>query len=438
MNREILRLAIPNIIANLAIPLLGIIELSIVGHLGSELYIGAIGVGSMIFNFLFWMFAFLRMSMSGLTAQAFGSENKTETGLLLFRGVLLGFCFGLILIVLQIPLALLIFHFLKGSHEVEILSLQYFFIRIWSAPATLILYAIMGWLIGMQNARMPMWISIFSSVLALIFNLVFVYGLHMRSEGIALGTLLSQYAALLLATIWLWVRYKDTITQTKINFQILTQAAGRFFAVNRDIFVRMLCIIFVFSFFTLQSANTDDFTLAVNTILIQFLFFFSFFVDGFAYAGEALVGRFTGANNFLLLQKAVKGLFVWGAVIVVPFAIAYFLFSQQILALITNNKEVLETAKQYLVWVKWIPVITFAAYIWDGIYIGAAASRAMRNTMVVSTLVVFLPIYLLFKESIGNHALWLALLMFMVSRGVLLTWLAPKIIFQKKNKPNHY
>jgi MATE family multidrug resistance protein len=432
MNREILRLAIPNIIANLAVPILGIIELGITGHLGSELYIGAIGVGSMFFNFLFWMFAFLRMSMSGLTAQAFGSGNKSETGLMLYRGAFLGLCFGLILITLQKPLAAFVFHFLKSSPEIELLSAQYFYIRIWSAPATLMLYALMGWFIGMQNARIPMWISITSSIMALGFNLWFVYGLGMKSDGIALGTLLSQYGGLLLAIILLWINYKHVIKDTKINFKALTQSAGRFFSVNRDIFVRMLCIIFVFSFFTLQSANTDNFTLAVNTILIQFLFFFSFFVDGFAYAGEALVGRFTGAADYASLKKAVKGLFLWGIVIVIPFALAYFLFSEQILALITNRAEVLAAAKPYLPWIKWIPIITFAAYIWDGIYIGAAASRAMRNSMLISTLAIFLPVYLIFSHSIGNHALWLALLLFMVSRGILLSWMAPKTIFQHK------
>jgi len=431
MNREILRLAVPNIISNIAVPVLGVIELTITGHLGSELYIGAIGVGGMVFNFLFWMFAFLRMSMSGLTAQSFGSGDKDEIRILLYRGVLLGLLFGFILVLLQRPLGDMLFSLLKASPQVKVLASQYYYLRIWSAPATLAMYAIMGWFIGMQNARAPMWISILSSASALGFNVWFVFGLHMKSDGIALGTLLSQYFAFMLAVVWLILGYRPVLSGGLPSSVLLVRSASRFFSVNRDIFVRMLCVVFVFSFFTFQSANTDNFILAVNTILIQFLFFFSFFIDGFAYAGEALVGRFTGASDIISLRKVVKGLFCWGFVIVVPFVFVYVLFDRQILALITNRADVLSAAEPYLIWVKLIPVLTFAAFVWDGIYIGAAASRSMRNTMLVSTILFFIPIYFVLRQYVGNHALWLALLAFMLSRGAQLTILSKKIIFKR-------
>jgi MATE family multidrug resistance protein len=433
LHREILRLALPNIVANVAIPVLGVFELGITGHLGSEVYIGAIGVGAMIFNFVFWAFAFLRMSMSGLTAQAYGRNDQKDILLLLLRGSILGLGIGFILIALQKPIGIAIFSVLKASPEVEQFAAQYFYIRIWSAPAALGLYAVTGWFIGMQNAKSPMWIAIVSSVIALLLNVLFVYGLGMKSDGIALGTTLSQYVGLLMAVVIMLRKY-PFIFQFKPKYKELTRSLGLFFKVNSDIFVRMLCVIFVFSFFTLRSANTNDYVLAVNTILIQFLFFFSFFIDGFAYAGEALIGRFTGANDLIMLRKSIKGLFVWAFIIVVPFMVIYLFFSPQILGLITNDKLVVAASQPYIKWVKLIPILCFMAYIWDGVYIGAAASKAMRNTMLISTVMVFVPVYCIMNQYIGNHALWLALLLFMLSRGVLQTVLAGKVLNIKQDK----
>ncbi|HOW30352.1 MAG TPA: MATE family efflux transporter [Bacteroidales bacterium] len=430
MNRTILRLAIPNIITNITIPLLGMVDLRLMGHMGSAKYVGAIALGGMIFNFLFWGFGFLRMGTSGFTAQAYGRRDMGEAAHVLARALITALAGGMLLIVLQWPVAKGAFAVVHSSRELESLAQSYFNIRIWAAPATLCIYAFTGWFIGMQNARLPMILAISVNVLNIMFSLLFIRIFNLRSDGIAWANVASQYVGLALGLFFVSL-YVPRLRKYFNVQQVLNRKAFRnFLSVNKDIFIRTLCLIFTLSFFTTQSANTSDTVLAVNTLLFQFFYFFSYFVDGFAYAAEALTGRYIGSGNRKMLVSVVKRLFVWGLGIAVVFTLVYLAGGHFMLKLLTNNSETLNAAKPYLFWVVLVPVITFAAFIWDGIYVGATASKAMRNSMVIITTIIFLPAYYLLNPLMGNHGLWLAMMLFMGARGVFLGIMAKKSVFQ--------
>jgi MATE family multidrug resistance protein len=431
MNRRILNLAIPNIISNITIPLVGMVDLAVLGHLESEVYIGAIAVGGVIFNVLYWAFSFLRMGTSGFTAQAYGERNLGEVMGHLGRAMLVAGAGAIMLIILQGPLAWISFRLIDGSSEVEQLAREYYSIRIFAAPATLGLYALTGWFIGMQNTRFPMIIAILVNVLNVVFNLYFIYGLGMKSDGVAWGTVVAQYSGLITGSILFFRYYRKLIKYWSYNALLKIEAIKQFFLVNRDIFIRTLCLIFVFTFFTSQSASVNDTILAVNTLLLQFFMLFSFVADGFAYAAEALVGKYIGARNKTNLKKAVRLLFIWGLYISIPFTLAYGLFGEGILGILTNNQDVIRESKPYIIWILFIPLAGFPSFIWDGIYIGATASKGMRNTMLIATLIVFVPVYFLSRGSMLNHGLWLALILFLIARGAGQTVLAKKSIYSR-------
>ena len=431
MNKEILKLALPNIVSNITVPLLGLIDLALMGHLGSEVYIGAISLGGVIFNFIYWGFGFLRMSTSGFTAQAFGEKNKQESITILIRALLVSGSISLLILLLQAPIAWTSFKIIGGSEEVETLANEYFRIRVWAAPAALSLFVFNGWFLGMQNARFPMIIAISVNVINILLSVFFVFVLNMKSDGVALGTALSQYVGLTIAIILLLKKYKyllpEISKQSILNIKILTN----FFKVNSDIFIRSFCIILVFTFFTCKSASIDDTILAVNSLLIQLLMFFSFFIDGFAFAGEAMVGKFIGAREPKNLMKVVNLLFYyWGTGFALLFKIFFAPGVKLILKLLTSQADVIQNARPFLFWVILIPFTSFSSFIWDGIYIGATASKAMRNTLLASTFLVFAPVYYFLNPVWENHALWLGMILFMLSRGVIQTFLYKKAILK--------
>lgn len=429
MNREILRLAFPNIISNITIPLLGMADLAILGRLESEVYIGAIALGGMIFNFIYWGFGFLRMGTSGFTAQAYGADNNKEISLILYRSLLITLAGSIIILAMQRPVELFSFLLIHGSAEVEQLASEYFYIRIWAAPATIGIYAFTGWFLGMQNAKFPMIIAIVINILNIGLNILFVFGMGMTSDGVALGTLISQYVGLTLAIILLLKHYRQFLLFSIPKETFKWIALKRFFSVNKDILIRTICLIFTFSFFTARSASINDTFLAVNTLLLQFLFIFSYLIDGFAYAAEALVGKYTGAQNAFKLKSVVKHLFIWGFVISVPFTIVYLFGGDFILRILTSNESIISLAHKYMYWVVLIPLVTFPAFLWDGIYIGATAAKEMRNTLLIATLLIFIPVYFISREIIGNHGLWLAMILFMLTRGIMLQYYSRKAIY---------
>lgn len=428
MNKRILHLAIPNIISNITVPLLGLVDLALMGHLGSEIYIGAISLGGVIFNFIYWGFSFLRMSTSGFTAQAYGENNLNESITLLVRALLIAIAISLVVLLLQSPIAWISFKFIGGSAEVETLADSYFRIRIWAAPAALSLFVLSGWFLGMQNARYPMIIAISVNAFNILLSMFFVFVLKMKSDGVALGTALSQYLGLAIALILLFKKYKNLFGLIRKMEITGLSSLAKFFKVNTDIFIRTFCIILVFTFFTSKSANINDTILAVNSLLIQLLLFFSFFIDGFAYAGEALVGKFFGARNILGLKNVVRLLFYWGAALALLFTLIYIPGVKMILKLLTSQIEIIESAHRYFIWIILVPVASFGSFIWDGIYIGATASKAMRNTLLISSFLVFAPIYFFLSPLFGNHALWLGMVLFMLSRGLIQTILYKRSI----------
>jgi MATE family multidrug resistance protein len=430
MNRQILRLATPNIITNITVPLLSMVDLSLMGHLESPDYIGAVALGGIIFSFIYGIFNFLRMGTTGFTAQAYGRKDQHEINLILNRSLWVAFAAGIIMISLQNPIASLSFYLVGGSPEVERLAAEYFYIRIFAAPATLGLMSLYGWFLGRQNAKVPMALAILINILNIIFNLALVKGLGMKSDGVAMGTLLAQYCGLI-AGIAIILRQKGwKVFRQDLNMVFDLAAMKEFFIVNRDIMVRTICLIFTFSFFTAQSAKISDDILAVNTILLQYFMLFSYLIDGFAFAAESLVGKYYGAEDVARLKQVIRRLFLWGLMISIPFTLAYLFAGDLLLYILTDNAIIIEKTSPYMFWMAMIPLITFAAFIWDGIYVGATASVQMRNVMLISTLAVFLPSYYLLADTLGNNGLWLALMLFMSVRSLLMTFFSNKAIYK--------
>ena len=416
MNRKILQLAIPSIVSNITVPLLGLVDVAIVGHLGSASYIGAIAVGGMLFNMIYWIFGFLRMGTSGMTAQAYGKRDLTEVVRTLLRAVGVGLLISLGLLILQSPILRGAFVLIDATEEVKRWASLYFNICIWGAPAILGLYGFAGWFIGMQNSRFPMFIAIAQNIVNIVASLCFVFVLGMKVEGVALGTLIAQYAGLLMAFA-LWLKYYKRL-KAYIDWNGLwgREAMRRFFSVNSDRFFRTLCLVAVTTFFTSTGARQGDVILAVNTLLMQLFTLFSYIMDGFAYAGEALAGRFIGAKNDVGLRKCIRLLFLWGIGLSLSFTILYALGGKNFLGLLTNDTSVIEASGDYFYWVLAIPLCGFSAFLWDGIFIGATATRQMLYSMLVASGTFFI-MYYLFYQSMGNHALWMAFLWYLSLRG---------------------
>ena len=420
MNRRILHLAIPSIVSNITVPLLGLVDVTIVGHLGATAYIGAIAVGGLLFNILYWNFGFLRMGTSGLTSRAYGRKDKEAEIRVLVQAVSVGLFSALAMLILQYPIERLAFRLLDTSAEVEQYAVTYFRICIWGAPAVLAQYGFTGWFIGMQNSRYPMYIAIVMNVINIVCSSCFVFLFGMKVEGVALGTVVAQYSGVIMAW-WLWFyNYKELRGRITFKGSLQLIAMRRFFTVNRDIFLRTLCLIGVTTFFTSTGARQGDVILAVNTLLMQLFTLFSYIMDGFAYAGEALSGRYVGACNLVQLKRAVKALFGWGVGLSLVFTLLYGIGGENFLGLLTNDTLVIETAGHYFYWVLAIPLAGFAAFLWDGILIGATATRFMLWAMLVASGSFFV-IYYCFSGATNNHTLWLAFLVYLALRGIMQT-----------------
>ena len=343
INKRILQIAVPSIISNITVPLLGLIDVTIVGHLGAAAYIGAIAVGGMLFNIIYWIFGFLRMGTSGMTSQAYGKHDLDEVARLLLRSVGVGLLIAIILVALQYPIRKLAFTFIQTTEEVERLATLYFRICIWGAPAMLGLYGFAGWFIGMQNSRFPMYIAITQNIVNIAASLCFVYLFHMKVAGVAWGTLTAQYAGFLMALL-LWRRYYGGLKKHVAWHEVLKKEAMlRFFQVNRDIFLRTLCLVIVTLFFTSAGAAQGEIVLAVNTLLMQLFTLFSYIMDGFAYSGEALVGKYVGANNQPALYRTVRQLFIWGVGLSTGFTLLYFFGGKSFLGPVSYTHLTLPT-----------------------------------------------------------------------------------------------
>ena len=419
IDREILRLAIPNILSTISVPLLSTVDTALMGRL-SELHLGAVGLGAMIFNFIYWNFGFLRMGTTGITAQAFGRKEHQEQIDTLARGLFIALCIAAIVLVLQSPFADASIFLLNVNVDQTPLVLAYFDIRIWAAPATMLLYVIFGWFFGQQNAVYPLILTLIINVINIVCSYIFVRYLHWGVEGVAYGTLIAQYVGLVAGGIMIRYRYPELVRKFTLKALRALHQFKRFLQVNADIFIRTLSLTFAFGFFYSMSAEEGDLILAANVILIQYLHWMSYGVDGFAYAAESLVGKYYGAKNEQRLSLAIHHSFYWGMGLAVFYGLTYGGLGDYLLAVFTNQADVMSTARPFLFWMAVLPIVGSPCYIWDGIYIGLTASKAMRNSMLAA-LVIYLLAYWLIGDHWNNHGLWLALLIFLGARGLIQT-----------------
>jgi len=430
MNRNILRLAIPNIISNLTVPLLTIVDLHLMGYLDSATFMGAVALGGTIFNLVYWGFGFLRMSTGGLTAQSYGAGDKQESSTILSRGLLITLIGSIFLLLLQVPIAKLSFFILSGSDQVTALAKNYFYVRIWAVPAAIGMMVLNGWFIGMQNAKYPMITSIVINIINIAVSIYFVRVLGWEEKGVAAGSVIAQYAGLILSFILLNKKYHKYLLLISIRKSLKFIELRRYMSVSSNIFIRTVCMIAVFTFFTSASASFGDIALASNTALLQYLMLFSYFLDGFGYAAEAITGKLVGAKMRERLIESTKKLMLWGVGFGISFSLVYFFMGEDLMYVFTDEPNVIEYARNFLDWVIILPVISFGSYIWDGIFIGATASKSMRNSAIISSS-VFFGIYYLLLNTLGNNALWLAMTLFMAARGISLTVMSKNAIFRK-------
>ena len=431
MHKEILSLAIPSIVTNITVPLLGLVDVAIVGHMGDASYIGAIAVGTMMMNVICWLFGFLRMGTSGMTSQAYGRGDSKEAATILFQAIALGAAIGILFVLFQPLLLRLFLFFMRPSDEIRAFASVYFHVCVFGLPAALVMYGLTGWFIGMQDTRTPMTVSIFQNIVNIMTSLLLVYVFGMKVEGVALGTLTAQYSGLLLALYILRRKYAShyqllfsqfTLKPVVYSSFSYKHTLNRFFRVNRDIFLRTLFLVAVNAAFTSVGSRQGDVILAVNTLLFQFFTLYSYIMDGFAYAGEAICGKYYGAGNAPSFHACIRRLFAWGVIMTVVYTAAYYFGANDILHVLSNEQTVIDASEPYLLWVALIPVAGMGAFIWDGVFIGITDSRGMLLSCFVAA-IVFAIMLTLFFTTMGNHALWLALLSYLLARGVMQTML---------------
>lgn len=416
-HRQVLALALPMILSNISTPLLGLVDTAVLGHLDSEQFLAAVALGGVIFSFIFWGFGFLRMGTTGLTAQAFGEEDKSELNAVLMRALVLALVICGLIFLFKQEIGQVSFYLLQSSAGVEALALRYFQIRIWSAPATLGMYVLLGWFIGQLNVKVPLLVVLITNISNIILDVLLVYQFNMLLEGVALASVISEYIGFTVALL-IAIRQLRKNSSLWLNGQWLDIAKFKaMLVVNSHIFIRTWCLISVFAFFTVQSAKMGDLVLAVNAVLLNFQSFMAYALDGFAHAAEALVGKAAGAKNKLMFRQAVATAGLWSCAVAVVFSVFYLSLGPQIIVLLTGLEAVQKMANEYLFWLVIMPLVSFVCYLFDGIFVGAMMTKAMRNTMLFSLFVVFLPVWY-FTRFMGNHGLWLAMTAFMLARGL--------------------
>jgi MATE family multidrug resistance protein len=468
IDKEILRLALPSILANITVPLVGMVDIAVAGHLSASAaaLIGGISVGSLMFDMLYWNFGFLRAGTGGMTAQAYGREDWGECRSLLFHSLGTALLISLAILLIQWPFQKLVFLLVNCSEEVKSLALKYFFIRIWAAPATLSLMAFRGWFIGMQDTFSSMLTDVIVNgvnILASIFLALGIPGTAFKGigfSGIAWGTILAQYTGLFFATGVVAVKYRQKVrlpvkpgvtvpdgnvtgrpfTRTGREAQgapapiaVRKESMRRFFAVNGDLFIRSLCLMVVYLAFTAISAKFGDVLLAMCSVMMKLMMIFSFFTDGFAFAGEALTGRFIGMERPELLREGVRHTFAWSLGIGMMFVAIYLLFGMGMFRMMTSDSSVVGSAQGFLPWLVLMPLVGSTAFTWDGIYTGATRTKPLRNStigcMIAFFLVWFLGLMLLKPQ--GNslvHLLFAAYYSHLIFRSVYLTVKYPSSI----------
>jgi len=421
-HRNVWALSAPMILSNITVPLLGLVDTAVMGHLDSPRYLGAVAVGATIFSVLFMGLNFLRMGTTGLAAQARGADDADQMRTVLAQAILISIGMAALLIVLQAPVGRLAMWLLAPDPDVLEPAWTYYSIRIWAAPAALANFALVGWFIGMQNTRAPLYLMLVTNGTNIALSVWFVVGLGYRTGGVAAASVLAEFAGLVVGA-WLARRELASIGGSLRRDNVLDPARlRRIFSVNGNLLVRTLSLMFVFSFITAQGARLGTAILAANAILIQFQYFMAYALDGFAHAAEALTGRALGETNQAGFRRAVRLSLVWSAAVAALFSIVFAVAGRQIIDLLTGQDDLRELASAYLPWVILSPLVSFWSFLFDGVFVGATWARDMRNTMAFSAFVVFVPTYYLTQAmGLGNHGLWLSFIVFMASRATTMT-----------------
>jgi MATE family multidrug resistance protein len=411
------RIAAPMILSNISVPLLGMVDTGVTGHLESSAYLGAVAIGGMIFTFLYMGMNFLRMGTTGIAAQSFGADDNDGLRAALGQALVVSLLIATSLIVLQVPIGALALKLLGGDVETQRFAAEYFSIRIWSAPGTLANFAIVGWFIGLQNARVPLFIFLTINLTNIALDLLFVLVLGMKVDGVALASVIAEYSGLLVGGLFVLSALRQRSGHWPVRRLTNFSAYKAFFAINANLFVRTMALMFTFSFITAQGARLGGIVLAANAVLMNFQFLTALGLDGIAHAAEALVGKAIGEKRRDALEQTVRLTLKWSLIFAVGFTAFYALFGTLIIKALTDLQDVRETAIRYLPWMIASPIVSVWSFLYDGVYVGATRAKEMRNVMVFSTIAVFLPAWYLLQP-LGNDGLWLAFLLFMASRGI--------------------
>lgn len=426
-HRAIWALAGPIIISNLSTPLVGAVDTAVVGHMPEPQAMGAVALGALIFSFLFWGFGFLKMGTTGFIAQAYGANDQQALSDTLSRVILLALGFGFLTILLGYPLIQFALYILDSTPQIESLTAQYAYIRLWSAPATLCTYVFIGVFIGMHNTRKVLLLMLILNLSNISLDFIFVMGLEMGVKGVALATLIAEYLAAFTGFYLLRDPIKRALKQFSWAKIFERKAFTILMKANSDIFIRTLCLVFSLSYFTAQGAKMGEVILASNAILLHLQSIMAYGLDGFAHAAEALTGSAYGAKNRSAFKRAVKLTTIWAFIIAIVICLIYFLFGEMIIGLFTNINEVLASAIIYLPWMIITPIVSIWSFQLDGIFIGASFTKEMRNAMIVSML-IYLALLQFLIPQFGNHGLFLGLSLFMIIRAITLGMYYPRIL----------
>ncbi|WP_028025807.1 MATE family efflux transporter DinF [Enterovibrio calviensis] len=423
LHVRVFSLAFPMVLSNITVPLLGLVDAAVIGHLDHAWYLGGVAIGSTMIAVTFWLLGFLRMATTGLTAQAWGANDKTGLANVFLQGLTLAWLLAAVILVVHPFIADAVFSFSDASAEVKRYADEYFSIRIWSAPAALTNLVIMGWLLGAQNAKKPMMLIILVNLVNIVLDLLFVVGFGWKVQGAAAASVIADYSGMALglyfvAKVWA----ESSLPSPLAQWKKASAGMSRLAKLNRDIFLRSLCLQLAFTFMTFQGATLGDDVVAANAVLMNFLMLVSFAMDGFAYAMEAMVGKAIGAKNRQELLESLTATSFWSLIISLLITLAFLLGGQSIVGVISDIPAVREQAYLYLPWLIAMPLVSMWCFLLDGVFIGATRGREMRNTMFVSMAGFFAIWWLLSSanQDIGNHALWAAMLGFMALRGVTL------------------
>lgn len=426
LNREILRLAVPSILANITIPLVGIVDTAIVGHLSDAAAIGGIAIGTMLFDLLYWNFGFLRVGTSGLTAQAYGRGDKDECRKILVQSLTLAGLATIFVWAIQWLFVNAVLAVVPCSEEAASIAHEYFYVRIWAAPATLMLFTFKGWFIGMQDTKSPMATDILVNAVNMAASYYMAVNAGQGVIGVAYGTIIAQYSGLFLAVAIMVLKYGIIYIGTReILAAMKWPELKRMMSLNGNLFIRSLCFMVVYVGFSALMSQYGDVELAVGSIIMKLFMFFSFFVDGFAYAGEALVGKAFGEQSAISYQqsdirKIIRLLFNWSIGVGLFFTAVYAVWGDESIAIMTSDSEVLAAAKPYMGWLIAMPLVSALAFMWDGVYVGATDGVQIRNAMIWAAL-AFATEYIVTFTWLGTQALYLAYFAHLIARVVYLT-----------------